>query len=414
MTAQKRTFRNRNGVDLSARLDLPADGEPAACALFAHCFTCGKDLKAAHNVSRALARENIAVLRFDFTGLGESQGDFADTSFTSNVEDLVDAAAYLEKTFRAPDILIGHSLGGAAVLQAASRIPSAKAVAVIAAPSDPGHVTRHLGDAADTVREKGEGTVTIAGRTFTLRRRFLEDLEATRMEETVADLRRALLVFHAPLDEVVAVDNAARIFRWARHPKSFVSLDTADHLLSDARDSRYVGEMIAAWARRYVGGAGGAAGPKPSPDGPVTVRIGGSGFAVDIRAAGHGLTADEPVGAVGGGLGPSPYDLLAAALGACTAMTLRMYADRKGWALEAATVRLRHRKVHAEDCRDCEAGGGAIDRIDREIVLEGPLSADQHRRLMEIADRCPVHRTLLGEIRIETRRIEGEDSGGDR
>ncbi len=253
MKSTSLSFINRSGHHLSARLDLPESPPPSAYALFAHCFTCSKDVKAAHHISQSLASAGIAVLRFDFTGLGESQGDFADTSFSSNVDDLVDAARYLEDHYRPPSILIGHSLGGAAVLQAAGRLASVRAVAVIAAPADPSHVTRHFGDSTAAIKEKGKAEVTISGRTFNVKRRFLDDLEATRMQETIANLGRALIVFHGPRDTIVDIDNAARIFKGAKHPKSFISLDDADHLLSDPADSRYVGTVIAAWARKYVG-----------------------------------------------------------------------------------------------------------------------------------------------------------------
>jgi putative redox protein len=246
-------FTNRSGHRLSARLDMPGSHQPSAYALFAHCFTCSKDIKAAHHISQSVASTGLAVLRFDFTGLGESQGDFADTSFSSNVDDLVDAARYLDDHYRPPSILIGHSLGGAAVLQAADRLPSVRAVAVIAAPADPSHVARHFGDSAAAIKEKGKAEVAIAGRTFSVKRRFLEDLEETRMQETIANLKRALIVFHGPRDTVVDIDNAARIFKAAKHPKSFISLDDADHLLSDPADSEYVGAVIAAWAKKYLG-----------------------------------------------------------------------------------------------------------------------------------------------------------------
>ncbi|MFZ7125199.1 MAG: alpha/beta fold hydrolase [Desulfobacterales bacterium] len=403
MPFRRLEFQNRKGNRLSARLDLPDDGAASTFALFAHCFTCGKDLKAAFNISKALCREGIGVLRFDFTGLGESEGDFADTSFSTNVEDLIDAADYLKQHFQAPVILIGHSLGGAAVLQAASEIPSARAVAVIAAPADPSHVTRHLGSSQETIREKGEGDIEIDGRTFRIRRRFLEDLEETRMRERIENLKRALIVFHSPIDRIVGIDNAGRIFQAAKHPKSFVSLDNADHLLSRAEDSRYVGAVIAAWARKYLELPEKAGAVDVPEDGRVVAKIGESGLETEILAAGHRLTADEPASAGGNDAGPTPYDLLAAALGACTAMTLRMYAERKQWGLRSAVIRLHHEKIHAEDCENCETREGYIDRIEREIALTGDLDADQRQRLMEIADKCPVHRTLHREVRIHSR-----------
>ncbi len=394
MTFEKLTFENRDGVRLSARLDLPADGPPLAYALFAHCFTCSKNLKAVGHINQALTRRGIAVLRFDFTGLGESEGDFADTNFSSNIEDLIDAAGFLEETREAPRILIGHSLGGAAVLQAAAALASVRAVATIGAPYDPAHVTHLFEDAADEIVASGEARVSLAGRSFTIKKQFLDDLEAQRVDRNLRDLGRALLIFHSPVDRIVGVDNAALIFQAARHPKSFVSLDQADHLLTNEADSRYIGEVLAAWAGKYIGAAPAAA----SDDGHesvVVARVGESGYMTDIIAQGHSLVADEPTSHGGTDRGPSPYGLLSAALGACTSMTLRMYADRKQWPLEGVVTRLKHAKVHAEDCAECESKTGKIDRIERRIELLGDLDDDQKKRLMEIADRCPVHRRRL-------------------
>jgi uncharacterized OsmC-like protein/alpha/beta superfamily hydrolase len=393
------SFPGAQGGALAARLELP-DQPPRAFALFAHCFTCGKDLKAAHTISRALAAAGIAVLRFDFTGLGESAGDFADTTFASNVDDLVAAAAFLATAYQAPALLIGHSLGGAAVLQAAARLPDVRAVATIAAPSEPGHVARLLEHARPEIEARGCAMVRLAGRSFPITRAFLDDLDATRMQATIHELRRPLLVLHSPRDTIVGIDNAAQIYQAARHPKSFLSLDEADHLLSRHEDAAYAAELIAAWAGRYLGA------PQPPPaaadeDG-ITVRIGAQGYTSTVRAGRHQLIADEPRAAGGADQGPSPYDYVLAGLGACTAMTLRMYADRKGWPLEGVTVRLRHDKIHAADCADCETREGRIDQIRRELALAGPLDAEQRARLLEIADRCPVHRTLLSEIAITT------------
>ncbi|MCK5420361.1 MAG: alpha/beta fold hydrolase, partial [Desulfobacterales bacterium] len=245
-------FKNKEGQTLSARLDLPVDGKPLAYALFAHCFTCSKNIKAIAHISRALTREGIAVLRFDFTGLGESEGNFADTNFSSNVDDLIVAADFLKSNYKAPKILIGHSFGGAAVLQAADRISSATAVVAIAAPSDPQHVTHALGSATASIQNRGQADVTLAGRTFTLKKQFLDDLKFVNMKETLKNLNRALLVLHSPIDETVGIENAAQIFQAARHPKSFISLDKADHLLSAQEDSLYAGAVIAAWALKYV------------------------------------------------------------------------------------------------------------------------------------------------------------------
>lgn len=403
MLFQKLTFQNKNGETLSARLDLPAGRKPVACALFAHCFTCSKNLKAVANISHALNLEGIAVLRFDFTGLGESEGDFADTNFSSNVEDLVEAATFMGTMFEAPSILIGHSLGGAAVLQAAHQLPSVKAVATIGAPYDPKHVSHLFEDVVDRIEEQGKARVLLAGRAFTIKKQFLDDLESQNVHKTIHTLNRALLVFHSPVDQTVGVENARLIYDAAKHPKSFITLDKADHLLSDESDSRYVGAVLAAWAAKYIEAP-------PHKDEAlegaqeVIARIGKQGFRTDIEANGYRLTADEPVSVGGTNQGPTPYDLLIAGLGACTVMTLRMYADHKGWPLEGATVKLIHNKIHARDCEHCETKEDVkIDRIERVLTVEGPLTDQQKQRLLEIADRCPVHRTLTNEVDIQTR-----------
>ena len=404
-------FPGAHGATLTGRLALPPDGGVVACALFAHCFTCSKDLKAAVNLSRALTQQRIAVLRFDFTGLGESEGDFADTDFSSNVEDLLAAAEWLKTEYGGPSILVGHSLGGAAVLQAAARLREVRAVATIAAPFDPAHVTNLLGDAVEQAREAGSAEVTLTGRRFTISRQFIDDLDGHRMEETIGGLRRPLLIFHSPFDETVGIDNAELIYRAAKHPKSFVSLDDADHLLSDARDSLYAGSVLAAWAQRYIDAP---AEPQTREelrdDTRVVVRTGAGAFRTEVLARGHSLIADEPKAVGGENLGPTPYDLLAAALGTCTTMTLRMYADRKDWPLEEAIVALKHSKIHAEDEERCEREEARLDRLEREITLVGDLDEAQRARLMEIADRCPVHRTLSAGVRIESRQASGPKS----
>jgi uncharacterized OsmC-like protein/pimeloyl-ACP methyl ester carboxylesterase len=403
MKFKKLTFANKDGEVLGGRLDLPLNAKPAAYALFAHCFTCTKESKAAAYISRALTAENIAVFRFDFTGLGESSGDFADTTFSSNVEDLVAAAEFMKTEYEGPQILIGHSLGGAAVLLAAAKISPARAVVTIGAPSDPGHVMRHIKDQRHEIEARGVATVTIGGRPFRIKKQFLDDLKQNRMKEAVKGLNRALLVLHAPLDGTVGVENAGAIFKEARHPKSFISLDDADHLLSRQEDAIYAGSLIAAWAGKYI--AHPETEKKAVEDGTWQVRasIGPKGYTTDIVAGTHRLMADEPVAVGGAEMGPTPYDYLLAALGACTAMTLRMYADRKKWPLKSVDVNLKHSKIHAQDCRECETVKGYIDRIERELELGGPLDDSQRQRLLEIADRCPVHRTLRSEISIASR-----------
>lgn len=402
MRSTKLQFQGSRGNLLSARLDLPVDGSPIAYALFAHCFTCTKNLKAVAYISRALTRKRIGVLRFDFTGLGESEGDFADTNFSSNVGDLVAAARFLESDYEAPRILIGHSLGGAAVLQAAAKMPACRAVATIGAPADPMHVNRLLKDHALVIAEKGEAIVTLEGRDFKIKQQFLDDLKRPRMAAVIKNLKKALLIFHSPVDRIVGIENAAGIFQAARHPKSFVSLDRADHLLTDPADAEYVGIVTAAWARKYMSRPAAEKALKPTVDPYVTARIGRSGFRTEIMANGLSLVADEPLAVGGTNTGPTPYDYLTAGLGACTAMTLRMYADRKKWPLEEVVVHLSHGKIHAADCRTCESKKGRVDRIEREVTLVGELDEAQQQRLLEIADRCPVHRTLHSEIIIDT------------
>ena len=399
MRTERLEFANEMGEKLAALVDLPL-GKPVAFALFAHCFTCGKDNISAKRISERLAMCGIAVLRFDFTGLGMSEGEFADTHFSSNVDDLVAAGDHLRKTYGAPAILIGHSLGGAAVLAAAHRIPDARAVVTIAAPSDPAHVVGLFKDHVDKIREQGQVEVQLAGRPFRIKREFLDDVAEQRIEDCLANLRKALLVFHSPTDDIVGIENASRIFTTAKHPKSFVSLAGADHLLSKKDDAVYVANVIAAWAERYLEQ------PAERSDeqvGIVLVReTGGGKFQQEIMSGPHRFLADEPVKAGGLDSGPGPYDLLLASLGACTSMTLRLYAENKKLPLQRVSVRLTHNKIHAEDCLNCETKEGMIDRIDRNITLEGALSADERKRLLEIADKCPVHRTLESEIEIRT------------
>ncbi|MGH8510007.1 MAG: bifunctional alpha/beta hydrolase/OsmC family protein, partial [Gammaproteobacteria bacterium] len=329
---------------------------------------------------------------------------FASTDFSSNVEDLLAAADFLRATRRAPRLVIGHSLGGAAVLAAAGRIPEAAAVATINAPADPVHVCHLFGDAVAAIERDGQADVKLAGRSFRIRREFLEDIARQRLDDAVASMRKPLLIFHGPKDEIVGIDNAAQIFAKARHPKSFVSLDTADHLLTRREDAAYVAGVLAAWATRYVGNAEPSASLAEIPPGMVVVEETGAGrFAERVRVGRHALTADEPLAAGGTDTGPGPYDYLLAGLGTCTAMTLRMYADRKQWPLGRISVRLAHNKIYATDCEECETREGTIDRIERTVEVTGPLAEEQRSKLLEIAEKCPVHRTLTSEIDIRTR-----------
>jgi uncharacterized OsmC-like protein/alpha-beta hydrolase superfamily lysophospholipase len=401
MPAERFDFPNAQGQKLAALLDRPV-GEPRAYALFAHCFTCGKDIRAAKRVAEGLTALGIAVLRFDFTGLGSSEGEFANSTFASNVADLVAAANELRRRARAPTILIGHSLGGTAVLAAAAEVAEARAVVTIAAPCDPTHVTGLFKDRLDEIAAKGEIEATLAGRQFRISRAFVDDLAEHKLLPRIADLRKALLIFHSPTDEVVGIENASRIFAAAKHPKSFVSLAGADHLLSRRSDAAYVANVVHAWAERYLDV------PQGVPDTPrdaktVVVRETRQGrFQQEITVGVHRFLPDEPVEVGGLDSGPGPYDLLLAGLGACTAMTLRLYAERKALPLERVTVELTHSRIHAADCADCETKEGMLDRIERAIALRGALDAEQRRRLLEIADKCPVHRTLTSEIDIRT------------
>ena len=395
------TFPGAFGTTLAARLDAPA-GAPLACAVFAHCFTCSKESKAAATISTALAERGFAVLRFDFTGLGGSEGDFANTNFSSNVDDLVAAADFLRREHRAPALLVGHSLGGTAVLAAAARIPEALAIATLGSPFEPAHVLGLIKESVGEIDRAGDARVEIAGRDFRIRKQFLDDIRGKKIGGAVAQMGKALMVMHSPRDTIVDIDNASKIFLAARHPKSFVSLDPADHLLLRREDALYAAGLLAAWASRYVAPPPVAL-PAPRP-GAVLVRETREGkFTNQVFVGAHVIRADEPVAAGGLDTGLSPYDLLCASLGACTSMTLRMYADLKGLPLERVSVELKHEKIHAADCAECETREGRIDRIERLITLEGKLEPQQRARLLEIADKCPVHRTLHSEVVIASR-----------
>jgi uncharacterized OsmC-like protein/pimeloyl-ACP methyl ester carboxylesterase len=402
--SEKFQFTGAEGHQLAAALDMP-EREPVAYALFAHCFTCGKDVLAARRIAVALAAKGIAVLRFDFTGLGSSEGDFANSTFSSNVADLVRAADHLRETRKGPAILIGHSLGGAAVLAAAEQIPDAKAVVTIAAPSDPAHVTGLFKDRIEDIRKDGKVEIQLAGRPFHIKREFLDDIAKHNLMALVAKLHKALLIMHSPTDDIVSIDNATHIFIAAKHPKSFVSLAGADHLLSGKRDAAYVADVIAAWAERYIDpvAAEPVADPGKAPRSVVVRETRNSKFQQTVSIGPHQMLADEPVAAGGEDTGPGPYDFVLAGLGACTSMTMRLYADRKSLPLERVTVTLKHSKIYAEDCAECETKAGMLDQIERVIAMEGALDAEQRGKLMEIADKCPVHRTLTSEIHIVSR-----------
>lgn len=393
MPTKKLAFPGSRGAQLAARLDTP-DRAPSAYAIFAHCFTCSKDILAASRISEALVRQGIAVLRFDFTGLGASEGEFASTDFSSNVQDLKLAADHLRAHYGAPRILIGHSLGGTAVLAAAGDIPEVRAVATINAPADAAHVLRAFAKQLEDIETSGEAEVVLAGRSFRIRKDFIDDVRGQSLHGRIAAMNRALLILHAPLDTIVGIENATQIFTAARHPKSFVALDGADHLLTRRADAEYAGTVIAGWASRYLDRPQPREDESAPPASGVLVRETGAGFQQQVNSGGHQLLADEPADAGGGGTGPSPYDFLSAALAACTSMTLRMYATRKGLQLGRISVGVSHGKVHAQDCAECEGREGRIDRFERRIMIEGGVPQELEAKIVEIANKCPVHRTL--------------------
>ncbi|MFT5397578.1 MAG: putative OsmC-like protein/pimeloyl-ACP methyl ester carboxylesterase [Gammaproteobacteria bacterium] len=398
-------FANSNAEILSGLLELPETAlEPVSFALFAHCFTCGKDNAAATRISRALAAQGIAVLRFDFTGLGNSDGDFSNSNFSSNIEDLLYAAKELEKQFQAPELIIGHSLGGAAALAVATRLPSIKAVVTIASPATAHHLTDLFSAQSNQIKTQGVASLRLGNRDFTVKKQFLDDIDQYQSTDQIKNLDAALLVLHSPADAIVSIDEATKIFQSAKHPKSFVSLDQADHLLSKSADAKYVATIIASWSTRYLN-QNRIKEIEPAVQieaGEILVTELNKKFLRGLRSDSHFLLSDEPEKYGGGNQGAGPYDLLLMALGACTSMTLRMYANRKNMPLDDIEVRLKHHRVHAEDCDDCEKN---IDEISRSITLVGALDEEQRQRLLEIADHCPVHRTLENNPRIVTELI---------
>lgn len=402
MRTSKIEFENHAGQKLTARLELPADRKPANFALFAHCFTCNKNFTAVRNISRALTSSGFGVLRFDFTGLGESEGDFTDTNFSSNIQDIKAAANFLGREFMAPSLLIGHSLGGSAVLYAAADMDSVGAVATIGAPADPKHVKNLISSGIEDINQKGYAEVSIGGRPFTIKKQFIDDLETTNMSSILRKMKKALLIAHSPQDKIVGIDNAATIFKDARHPKSFVSLDGADHLLSKTEDSSYAGSIIATWAKRYI-----SFGEKDKPETDLQVVASLEGidkFTTQIKAGKHYLTGDEPENYGGNDFGPTPYDFVSAGLASCTAITIKMYADRKKWKIDEVNVHIEQSKIHAEDCAACEdSDTSKIDRFTRIIEVTGELDKSRKDKLLEIANKCPVHRTLLSDVIVETK-----------
>lgn len=390
-------FPGADGQTLAGLIDLPANKKPRAFALFAHCFSCSKDISAARTIARELAAKGIGVLRFDFTGLGESEGKFSDTNFSTNLNDLEAAAAWLGKHYDGPDLLIGHSLGGAAVVAVAARLPSVKAVATIGAPSDADHVIRNFGSKLDAISAKGEAEVLLAGRPFTIKQQFVDDVAGAKVRDAAAHLDRPLLVMHAPTDQIVGIDNASGLFVSAKHPKSFVSLDTADHLLSNKSDAIYAAGMIASWITRYLPET--SADPVPAHPGVRVSETGNGRYENSVSVGSHELISDEPASMGGGDMGPGPYEYVAAGLGACTSMTLRMYAERKKWSLEKVSVNVSFFREHSVGAPDAEK----LDVFERVITIQGDLDHQQRERLIEIANKCPVHKTLERQVHIRTR-----------
>ncbi|TLP80156.1 bifunctional alpha/beta hydrolase/OsmC family protein [Maribacter sp. ACAM166] len=405
MNLQKVTFNNKEGQVLEGRLELPVDRHPHNYVIFAHCFTCNKNLLAIKNIVKALTTNGFGVLRFDFTGLGESEGDFADTNFSGNVEDLVAAADYLHKKHTAPTLLIGHSLGGAAVIFAATKIPSIKALATIGAPSSPSHVQHLLKSSLEEIEANGKAVVNLSGRDFTIKKQFLEDLKTKSLPETVKKLRKPILLMHSPQDTTVGIQNAEEIYKAAHHPKSFVSLDGADHLLMNKKDSEYVGEVISVWAKRYLMIENEERLPKTKHQ-VVASLDSDDGFTTQMKVGNHFMVADEPIEFGGNNFGPSPYELVSSGLSACTVMTLQMYAKRKNWPLENVLVHTTYGKTHALDCESCENNTAKIDTFHRDIQLNGALNQKQRERMLQIADKCPVHKTLNSETQVITKLLD--------
>ncbi len=400
MHSEKVNFKNREGITLSAKLDFPISGKPNYYAIFAHCFTCNKNLNAVRSISSALTKNQIAVLRFDFTGLGDSEGDFSDTNFSSNINDIIAAAEFLKENYKAPELLVGHSLGGAGVLFSANTIDSVKAVATIGAPSNPEHIERLFTGKVEEIETKGEAEVSIGGRPFNIKKQLLEDIKNTDYSFDKRKGQPAILIMHSPQDAVVGINNAKEIYDQLVHPKSFITLDGSDHLMSKKSDATYAGELIAKWCMRYLS--------KDKSENfethqRVAVRTYSDSFTTEVVAGEHSLIADEPKDVGGDDLGPSPYDLLLSALGACTSMTLKLYLERKGWDYKSIEVHLSHKHVHTEDAKNTENPSGKIDEIERDVKVEGEFTKEQKSKIIEIADKCPVHRTLHSPTVVNTK-----------
>ncbi len=399
MSSEKVTFKNKEGYELHGKLELPLDQVPHNFVIFAHCFTCNKNFFAVKNICDALTDKGFGVLRFDFTGLGESEGEFSDSNFSGNIEDLLSAEEFLKTNYKSPTLLIGHSLGGAAVYFAAQSLPKVKAIATLGAPSSITHVRHLIKDNIEEINKNGKAVVNIGGRSFSIKKQFIEDLEKKDLKEILPKLKKSILILHSPQDNIVEVKNAEELYIAAKHPKSFVSLEGADHLLSNKKDSQYAGNIIGSWATRYL--------EIPvlhdlESKHDVAANLGKSNFTTRIKAGNHHFVADEPLSAGGNDFGPDPYQLLAAGLAACTSMTIQMYARRKKWPLETVETHINHLKSYNQDCENCESSSAKIDTFEREIVLIGALDEKQQQRILQIADKCPVHKTLHSKVQIIT------------
>ncbi|WP_299225762.1 bifunctional alpha/beta hydrolase/OsmC family protein [uncultured Psychroserpens sp.] len=406
MKSVKLQIESKQGNKLQAYLELPANQKPNYYAVFAHCFTCNSTLNAVKNISRALTNHGFGVVRFDFTGLGRSEGEFADSHFSSNVDDLLAVSDHLESNYEAPSLLVGHSLGGAAVIVAASKLDNIKVVATIGAPATVSHVTHLFSHSIEEVKEKGEVEVNIGGRPFKINEKFVEDFSKTDLPEITKNLRKPLLIMHAPFDQIVSIENANKLYHNAHHPKSFISLDQADHLLSDSRDSNYVGNMIGAWVQRYFD-------PKDnqmlSTEGEQLVahlNLKENNFTTSIQTIKHNFIADEPQSIGGDDFGPSPYDFLSAGLAACTVMTLKLYAERKEWDLQEVYAYITYSKKHSDDIMMDYDKPIKIDHLEKTLKFVGNLDESQKQRLKEIASKCPVHKTLQNEVIIDTKIVD--------
>lgn len=405
MKSQKVTFKNKNKEELIGRLDLPVDKHTHSYVIFAHCFTCNKNLKAIKNISDGLTSNGFGVLRFDFTGLGQSHGAFEDTDFSHNVDDLLAASQFLETNYQAPILIIGHSLGGTASIFAAHQINHIKALVTIGSPFQPEHVGKLLESKMDKIQKEGKAQVNVGGRSFTIKKDFLDDLQKNKIDDFIGDLKKPFLIFHSPQDQIVDVKNAELLYKNAHHPKSYVSLDGSDHLMSKPKDSKYVGEVIASWASRYLNVQDKEKELKTKHQ-VVASLDHEDDFTAKMALGSHKMNADEPHDFGGKNLGPNPYEFVSGGLAACTAMTIQMYAKRKKWKVDNVEVHINHKKDHCKDCGNVDNKKSKIDVFERDIILKGDLDDKQRQRLKEIANKCPVHKTLHADVEIKTKLID--------